>query len=514
MSTRILLSCTTAIAAAGLAVTAFFEPAAAQKSKDTLRVAVNEPLKSLSPYYFPAREAGFFTRQVFQTLIDLDQRKNKFVPNIASSWKRISPTTLEFKIREGIKFHNGATLDADDVVYTINWAADPKVKMPFKVRFRFIKRAEKVGPNTVRIIAKRPDATDLVSMAFRIHIIDSDTHKAYKSQAEYGRKTPVGTGPYRIIQFDRNKGVIAERFAGYTGDRRAPIKRIHGLPIPDKQSQIAEFLTGNVDVLRNPPKDSANSLASNPKFKITPVKSFTIGYFSLDAVNRSGRKELTDPRVRKAVFMAINRDALRKEIIPGGMVAEKLDALCFRAIQGCGYSTKPVDFDPAAAKKLLAEAGYPNGFDLKLVAFASMRDSGQAIAGYLRKIGIRTDVQVTNTVTTRKLRSGGKIEAYVGLYPGGALPDSSNMLRIFFMAKSRDYWRDPVVHAAVRKGSGMHDDKARRATYAKAFDQINNKHYMLPISSLPILWAHTAQVRIEPQTLNDTETHMSDFFWN
>ena len=140
MSTRKLLSYTTAIVA-GLAVTAFIEPAAAQKSKDTLRVAVNEPLKSLSPYYFPAREAGFFTRQVFQTLIDLDQRKNKFMPNIASSWKRVSPTTLEFIIRDGIKFHNGATLDADDVVYTINWAKDPKVKMPFKVRFRFIKHA-------------------------------------------------------------------------------------------------------------------------------------------------------------------------------------------------------------------------------------------------------------------------------------------------------------------------------------------------------------------------------------
>ena len=106
------------------------------------------------------------------------------------------------------------------------------------------------------------------------------------------------------------------------------------------------------------------------------------------------------------------------------------------------------------------------------------------------------------------------MEAFVGLYPGGALPDSSNMLKIFFMAKARDYWRDPVIHGAVRKGGGIHNDKIRRAVYAKAFDQINSQHYMLPISSLPILWAHSSAVRIEEQTLNDTETHLSDFFWN
>ena len=120
---------------------------------------------------------------------------------------------------------------------------------------------------------------------------------------------------------------------------------------------------------------------------------------------------------------------------------------------------------------------------------------------------------MTNSVVTRKLRASGQIQAFVGLYPGGALPDASNMLKIFFLSKANDYARDPLIHSAVKRGSGTHDDKAQRALYAKAFDRINSQYYALPISSLPILWAYSSGVRLEEQTLNNTETHMSDFFW-
>ena len=233
-------------------------------------------------------------------------------------------------------------------------------------------------------------------------------------------------------------------------------------------------------MLRNPPRDAAGQLGKDPQFTV---------------------KELGNPSVRKAIFMAVNRRALRESVVTGGAVAENLDALCFRVFQGCGYNTKPAGYDPAAAKKLLAEAGYPKGFDLKLTVFASMRDVGQAVAGDLRKIGIRADIQVTNSVVTRKLRASGQIQAFVGLYPGGALPDASNMLKIFFLSKANDYARDPLIHSAVKRGSGTHDDKARRALYAKAFDRINSQYFALPISSPPILWAYSSGVRSAPSSI-------------
>ncbi len=162
----------------------------------------------------------------------------KFVPELATSWKRINPTTLEIELRKGVKFHNGNDFNADDVVGILNWAGDPKVKLPFKRRYTWMKSVEKLGSHKIRLTAKKPTATDLMNLAFRFYIYDIETFNSHKHKSEYGRKTPVGTGPYKITKLDRNQGTFIQRNDNFykTKWRRSPIKFIRGIPVPNKQT--------------------------------------------------------------------------------------------------------------------------------------------------------------------------------------------------------------------------------------------------------------------------------------
>lgn len=181
------------------AATLLAGPAVAQKSKDTLRMAITDMFSVLDPYHFPLDEAGQYYRTVYETLLSFDERTQKFVPRLAKSWKRINPTTLEFVLRDDVKFHNGNKFDATDVKHTLEYLADPKVKIRFKGRYRWVKTVEILDPYRLRIISKRAFSTDLSTIAYRFFIYDAETHKKLKHKPDYGRVSPVATGPYKVV---------------------------------------------------------------------------------------------------------------------------------------------------------------------------------------------------------------------------------------------------------------------------------------------------------------------------
>lgn len=490
-------------------------PAGAQKSKDTIRLAINNPFIVLSPYHNPLDEAGNFFRVTHESLIAIDEHKQKIVPQLAKAWRRINPTTLEFDLRDDVKFHNGNAFNADDVVATINYIKDPKVKLRFKGRFSWVKEVQKLGPYKVRIIAKKPNATDLTTIAYRFKMLDGETQNSLVNKADYGRLTPVGTGPYKVVQLDRTKGIIVERVDGYNVNPaygRAPVKRIHGIPIPDRQTQIAQILTGGIDMIRNVPPDAAKRLKAAGKAEVTALNSGAFIFLGLDAVGRGPNKILKDVRVRRAIYKAINRDELIKHIVPGGEVAEKLKGLCFDFNVGCKFDNSFPGYDPEGAKKLLAEAGYPNGFDLHYDVYSPIKEVGQAIAGELRKVGIRTTVQTVTLGTFRSKQGQSKVEAWSVFLPTSSHPDVGNVLNVFFSGR-RDYAKDPVIAEAMRLGRSEFDPDKRAAIYQKALERNNEMHYMLAVSSLPTVYAHSKDIRIGRGLLSAREAHISDYFW-
>ena len=170
--------------------------AQADKKSDSLRVAFHDPISMIDIIYDPKPETQFTSNMVFDTLLYFDDWKQEFKPLLAKSWKRIDAKTWQFKLREDVTFHDGSEFDADDVVYTINWVADRKVRFRIKSRFLWLAGADKIDKYTVRIRTRRPAAGGLMRLAKSTPIFPSDVHGALERKSAFGKK-PVGTGPYR-----------------------------------------------------------------------------------------------------------------------------------------------------------------------------------------------------------------------------------------------------------------------------------------------------------------------------
>lgn len=492
--------------AGALALTLVAAPAFAQKSKDTLRVGFFDPISSVDQFFDPKPETSFLTRAIFNALVDIDTEDGKIVPSLAESWTRVDDKTLEFKLRKDVKFHDGSAFDADDVVYTVSWLIDPTTKLRFKNNFEFIERAEKVDQYTVRIISKRPIAFDLVRLATSLLILPSDVHGAYQNKADFGKK-PIGTGPYRVAQVDTNSGIVLnmgkDLFNPGRSGTKATIGRVVALPVPEVQTQIAHFLRSELDILHDIPKDQMEVLVSNPDYKVTPSQGLAYFYMNFDSAGRSGFKPFTDIRVRKAVSMALDRGSLARNILEVGNdnSVKPMDVVCLKIQQACAWSTKPPAYNLEEAKKLMAEAGYAEGFSLKITTQPGTHELGEAIAGELRKINIRAVIDKSTMGVYRKKQTDGELQALVALYTSGGLPDASALLSFYFDGGGRDYARDPQMTKWMHEGETIMDPKKREDLYRKAFDRMNEMSYVLPITNKPTFWLHTKDIEVIPGSL-------------
>jgi len=486
--------------------------ALAQKSKNEMRVVVNDMFPVLDPVVFPQDEAGTFHHAVYQALIAYEEHEKKYMPLLAKSWTIVQPGVYDFELRDDITFHSGNKLTADDVVWTMNYFADPKLKVRFKARYDWPKSIEKLGEYKVRITSKQPLASDLFMLAYRSRVYDTKIMSKLDNPNDYGRVSASATGPYKMVSIDKSK-VVLEKFADSkdTYDRQA-VQRYIGFGIPDEQTQIAQMMTGNLDAIRNISSDNATSIAQNPNMKTVNTPGGDIVYVTLDAAGRSKNKIMTDQRVRKAVMMSIDRDALIKHIVPGHGSAQKLKAICLDTSYDCNYSTQPPEFNPAEAKKLLADAGYPNGFDLQLDVHEPVREIGEAMAGELRKAGIRATVNPMPLNVYVKRRGEGEFTMFLGFYPTSSQPDTMNMFDFFF-GQDRDYYKDDLILKVQQQANREFDDTKRRALYRQGVDRVNEMNYILPFSSLPAAYALTKDVKIMKNRYSATAVYINDLVW-
>ena len=176
--------------------------AQAEKAKDTLRIAFDQPVRLIDAIHNPNPESNLVDRAVMDTLIAYDVANKTYKGQIAESWKQVDETTLDVKIRQGVKFSDGTPLDADDVLYSLAYVTNPNVNFLFKdARFGWFDKAEKLDQYTVRIHSKEPTAIILARLWGGPPILPSKIHSQLADKTEFGRK-PIGTGPYKVVSFD------------------------------------------------------------------------------------------------------------------------------------------------------------------------------------------------------------------------------------------------------------------------------------------------------------------------
>jgi len=493
------------------------QPASAQKAKDTLRIAFSDPITTALVHDDPKPETGLTSVAVFDTLVCFDRSSGAFKPMLATSWRQVDDRTIEMKLRDDVRFHDGSVFDADDAVYTLNWLVDPRNNIRFGGNFDWLAKAEKIDATTIRILAKYPSPLALLRLAISAPMLPSDKHSGFGESSDFGRKTPIGTGAYKVEFIDSTRGIMLVKNPDYPqGGSCTPkpsIGRVHLMPIPDTQTQIAQLMTGGVDLVHVATHDQAEMLKANPAFSLTANQAITFHYMAMDAVGRSGNAALTKFEVRKALVQALDRAKIAASVVPGGDAVRPMDSFCFPIQRGCAYKAKPYPYDLDAARKLLSDAGYPRGFDVEINATPGSHELGEALAGELRKVGVRASVARLTFGAYRQRQREGKQQILVGQWTSGGFPDVSSTTDFFFNNGDRDYWRDAELTKLSEEGLSTLDEAKRKEIYSQIFDAANERAYVLPISTKPDVFVHTNELDVLTGSLNVYGTELTLMRW-
>ena len=518
-SSRRHLGAKTMSAAALALVLAGGVPAAAQQAQDHLRIALNDPIQTTLLYDDQKPETEIVSPSVYDTLMCYDRKAGQFTPLLASSWKQVDDRTLEFALRPDVKFHDGSPLTADDVAYTLNYVSNPASKLRFAPQennLGWIEKAEKVDDHTVRVIAKKPTPLAMIRLAVFAPIVQAKAHAALANKGDYGRNPALGTGPYKVVSYDPGKGIELAKNPDYKGTPCKPagaIGKVSVKAMPDSQTQTAELMVGGLDVGRTQTKDEADAMAANPELGIITIPDQILHTLMIDAVGRSGNVALTKLEVRQAIAMAVDVEAVARSVMPGGDAIHRARALCVEIEIACDVSVALPVFDPKKARELLASAGYPNGFDTEITTLPASNALADALAGELRKVGIRATVDKASFTAYRQKQADGKLQLSIGGLPIPASLDASTHTSYFFEESPRNYTGDAELTKLHRAGLVTLDLAARKAIYRQINDRNLERLYLVPLVAAPDVFIRSKNVAYDDTAVHPEGLTLFDLHW-
>jgi len=483
--------------AAALLALALTPAAHAQKSADTLRWASAYPIDAIDPYYNVSREIVIITAQeVWDTLIWRDPKSGDYKPLLAKTWNWIDPTTLEFRLRDDVKWQDGRPLTAADAVYTYNYIGDAAHKIPIQQDVNWIKGAEQTGGGSFRLSLKKPFPPALEFLASLLPVLPEDFY------GEGGKAPPVGnavgTGPYRISRFTPGASMDVEATGNYfSGSPKGqpPIRRIDFRRIPDNSTQIAELLSGGVDWIWNVPTDQAPRLAQAKGITVKSVETMRLSFIQFNLRAMAAPNPLQNLKVRQAVAHAIDRAAIVKDMIGNGATVPK--AFCYPTQFGCEQEVPQYAHDPGAAKELLAEAGYANGVALDFQAFRS-RDWTDAAAGQLEAAGFKPTINFIPYANGQQRLARNEMQLYLQDNGWFSINDVYAVVQGYFNGDAYDATQDATLTGWVREAAQTNDQALRKDLYAKALRRVAEQVYILPMWTHPNVHAYSSDLDLEP----------------
>ena len=456
-------------------------PASAQKSADTLRIVLRDAVTNVDPYYNQLRTGLVIAHQSWDNLVYRDPETFGPKPLLATSWKIVDDTTIEFALRRGVKFHNGDAFTADDVVYTLNLvsAADSKISTPGNANW--IDKAEKIDDFNVRVKLKRatPAALEYFAMVLVMY------PKAYREKVgpDGYAKAPVGAGPYKITKVEAGQ-IDFERFADYYADSpkgKPAIGKMQVRFVPDAATEMTELLAGRADFIWNFNPDQFDAVGRMPALQALRQESMRVGFLRFDtAGDRDTNKPLANQKVRQAIFHAIDREQIAKQLVQGG--SRVPPAPCFPSQFGCdGEAAMKFAYDPAKAKALLAEAGYPNGFETELVTYV-LPQWAASVQGYLNAVGIKAKIsQLQVQALVQRCQGRGECPMDMGSWGSYSINDVSAVMPVFLGGGVDDHAKDSEIEKLITTAGTTMNADIRKANYSQAIKLAMERAYWVPL---------------------------------
>lgn len=450
----------------------------AQRAQNALTWGFGTEVETLDPYATAKGTVQLVIRNILENLVVRDA-SGIAKPALATSWKWINETTIEFGLRRDVTFHDGQPFDADDVVYTVTYVKRPESKISAQGDYGFISRAEKVDSHTVRLILSVPTPSAIDRLTQTLYILPHRAHATMNAR-EFGTK-PVGTGPYKVESFEAGRRVeLVRNDKYYKADWGQPrLDRITVLSIPDPQTRIAELTSGRVDFVWIVAPDQMMQLKGNRNVTTVTAGSTTVSFLSLDSFQRSGANPMKDKNVRLAITHAINRAAIAKVL--RGEASVVLNAPCHPQQFGCAQDVAAYPYDVAKAKAFMKASGHPEGFEASIAAFTDNGPVAEAIIGDLREIGIKAKLDFRETSAWVKDFFAGKLMMAVVPWPSNGVNDVSALVPFFFMGGQGDYARDPEVIEWFKKAGSITDGDERKRLYRLGFEKLAREALAVPL---------------------------------
>ncbi|MES5099983.1 ABC transporter substrate-binding protein [Agrobacterium sp. BA1120] len=492
-----------------------------------LNLAMSSPATSMDPQFHNANQNVAVLRNIFETLTIMDS-DSRITPGLAESWTKIDDVTWEFKLRKA-KFHDGSEFTAEDVVWSLKRPATiENSPSSYTIYTRSIIRTEIVDEHTVRLITATPYPllpADLVS----IFMLSKKASDGVKSEQFNSPKYVVGTGPYKFVSYTPDDRVVTTRFDDYWGGK-PKWDNVTLRFMPNDGSRMTALLSGDVNAIENVPTPDIPKLKANPDFVFASKKSNRMVFMFLDSgrdttpgVKAIDGKPLAsnpfkDIRVRKAINMAIDRKAINDRLMMG--LAYPTNNMATDQMMGYDPELEKVPFDPAAAKKLLAEAGYPDGFRLTLGTpnnrLINDERVAQGIAQMLTRIGIRTDVDAAPFASVNTRGNKGEYSSVMMAW-GVQTSEASTGIRMLVACPDKQrgwgvgnwgHYCNPKLNEQLVALTSEMDDQKRNDMLKAAVHTVIDDMAIVPLYFQGSTWAARKDVEIIPRMDERTSAAM------
>jgi len=510
------------VAAATLAASAFTVPVLAAD----LVVGLSADVTAIDPHYHNLTPNNAVAAHLFDYLV-LRSEKSQPIPGLATEWKAIEPTVWEFKLRRGVKFSDGSEFTAADVVASIDRVPKvPNSPSPFTAYTKQIAKIDVVDPYTIRFRTVSPYPlmpTDLTQIA----IVSKGAAGASTEEFNSG-KAAIGTGPYKLVRYAKGDRIELVRNDTWWGGR-TPWEKVTLRLVTNDAARVAALLSGDVQAIENVPTADVASLKGDKRLAIYRQVSDRLMYVHLDSDRAStpfvtakdgkplDRNPLKDANVRKALSIAVNRPlvverVMENEAVPAGQLVPDF-------LFGATKNLKVEKYDPEGARKLLAQAGYPDGFALTLHAtnnrYVNDAKIAQALAQMWTRIGVKTDVVAMPSATFFPQATDLKFSVLLVGWSTGT-GESSSSLKALLMTFNRDRgygtanrgrYSNGKVDALTEDALATVDDTKREAYLQRAAEIAVGDTGIIPLHFQVSLWATRDGIAYVPRVDEQTLAH-------
>lgn len=496
------------------------------QAENVVRWAQQADIPTLDPYAFASTHALSFQNHIYEGLVQWNDSL-ELEPTLASRWEQMDDTRIRFYLHQGVKFHNGNDFNADDVVASIQRVTHPDSGI--RGNASSISEAVKIDDYTVDIMlnGKSPIALNELSGVLMMDKEWMEENKASvptsmsKGTEGYATNHTNGTGPFKLESRRRDAEMVLTKYDDWWQSDKAThnIDRIVFQPVSSDATRLAGMLSGEFDLVNDVPLQDLPRLEKEKNISVKVRPSLRVDYLSLNmadelnAGNVDGKNPLKDLKVRQAMYMAIDRQAIVKKIMRG--MTEVANTYVAPGIAGYDAERSiELDYDPAQAKALLAEAGYPDGFELAFDcvqgAYLNAEQWCQAVQRYWSKIGITSNLNMHPRSVYSQIRDNGRTDVAVLGWANLPLIDAYSINQQ--LLHSRDggiygafnipRYQNDTVDGLIEQSVFELDKPTRIQLMSDALAMAQQDLPFIPLHFEPVAWVTSNQLSITQNSDN------------